>query len=640
MCKERKCVASAFVCLLSFCLLMSSCSRSESLYSGLDPSYAGSENEIGTYRKIIPGKTYIIAGVAGSDSVDLLTADFEKRYPDVQVIVVPLQIGDFLWSPAKERIRNGKSPDVVFNVDMGAEAEKYQVNLTQSPAAAHYGIPQMEKLLHDGQVYSLPGPSKVMAIAYNKTMFQKAGWSVPQTFDQFLLLCDRIRKETKGTVEPYNPNGKYVLDFIAGIEGFCYNELFGSVEQRAWYEDFLNGRSSFAKNDNSFFITAERMAKHGLIRTEHFGYSYTQRKKEFLEGKIAMINCMADEQISSPGTEFAYFPFPSVDGGKNYLVGRSDFSISVIKRPRTEKQKNAVASFINYISTPGAQMNYIGGQRKLSSIVDMPVSFIGDFGGLSGFIQKGQIFTRVDFTGGTVPESFSVLNSMRDAVEKIVEQKTDAAGAAQSVDEALSYARLNIETAQSKPVASVKKSFTILQTSEYIADKMRQAGNADVALIPHMSIYCGNINSFFSGPLSASMIETYSPRSLTASAHLIVVKMSGSQLIESLSDIPYFNNGTADAVYAFSGLKADVMPFAPVGRKYNNIALANGKGINPDAFYTVATWKGMIKSIYCTAVEYEGNQTFAEFLTEALAKDSVLSPPGHARMRIIWQDEE
>ena len=68
-------------------------------------------------------------GVAENDDITALVQAFSEQYSDVQPIIRYLQKGDASYSPAREWIRHGYAPDVVYNVDFGPENAEYLEDL-------------------------------------------------------------------------------------------------------------------------------------------------------------------------------------------------------------------------------------------------------------------------------------------------------------------------------------------------------------------------------------------------------------------------------------------------------------------------------------------------------------------------------
>jgi len=497
------------------------------------------------------------------------------------------------------------------------------------------------ELSSGGRVYELPGPSKFMGIAYNKTLFDRYGWQTPKTFDEFLALCDRITADTGGTVVPYNANAKYAQDYVAGLEGFSYGQLFSGVENAAWYDGLIEGDTTFSGHMEPFFDMVQKMVDHGALNEAAFDFSYTTRNKEFAAGGIAMINEYTTTKFATDDdSEIAFMPFPSTDGNSTYLATRSNFTVCETVRDRSDAQAKAAEAFLEYISSPEGQRAYIGDTVLVSHVDGVTTNTATLDPALSDAFAGGRVFERIDFAGGNVPGALNMTNAIRDATKKAVKGSATSAQAAASLDETLSGAiadPASVKPEESPVLATVSTDFSVLQTSEYEADMFRDITGADIALIPDNSIYRGNIHRMFAGDLTKNAVINMLPRSFENGSTLVKVEMTGQQLLNALDNPPDYNGGTSDCIYAFSGLKATVAPTEPLGSKYVSVTLADGSAIEPAQTYTAAFWKGMVSDGYIETVvqTYEGS--FTDLLAAQVSAAGTLAPIDDGRLTLNWQ---
>jgi|GEM_PF-953685 len=596
------------------------------------------QNEIYGYEKLDSSKTPLVIGVLENDDVTALAKAFGEKYPDIQPVIYYLQKGDAKYSPGKDWIKHGYCPDVVYNIDFGQENEKYLEDLSGRNAVGAYYSDALEANDRNGKLYTLPGPAKVMGIAYNKSLFKQYGWNIPQSFDEFVSLCDRIKTDTNGEVEPYNPNGKYVADFTGGMEAFAYGELFSGVGNRTWYKNVLNGNESFSEHMKPYFDMAQKMIDHGIIKSEHFDYSYTTRSNQFLLGKIAMINVFTDMDFKNNNDyEFDVFPFPALDGTGKYLSTRQSFNLSVIKKARTDAQDKAVDEYLNFISTPEAQEICMGNGFMTSSVKDTKINGIEKYKELKNCIDSGLYFKRLDFDGGKLPDTFSITDDMRSAFMSMAKGEKTEEKALLQMDTDIKNAIANPPKAEAAPVVGkAENEFTVLQASEFIADAFKQKTGADIALVPNNITYRGNIHKIFEGDITKPMISAMTMRSLDNDARLIKVTMTGENIINALNSPLDYSDKTGNCIYAFSGLKAKVAPWNETGKKYLSVALSDGSPVKDDRQYTVAFWKGTVDDRFISETIDTYDKTYAEFLSDAITNLKTISPPDDGRITLVW----
>ena len=65
-----------------------------------------------------------------------------------------------------------------------------------------------------GTRYALPFNKSTEVMFYNKTIFDKYGWSVPQTWDEVLAICEKYKQtEEYKTASDKNDGVAYVLGY-------------------------------------------------------------------------------------------------------------------------------------------------------------------------------------------------------------------------------------------------------------------------------------------------------------------------------------------------------------------------------------------------------------------------------------------
>ena len=55
----------------------------------------------------------------------------------------------------------------------------------------------------ESHYYVFPGNENITGIVYNKTMFDRYGWTIPETTDDLKALCEKIVQDTKGKIAPF-----------------------------------------------------------------------------------------------------------------------------------------------------------------------------------------------------------------------------------------------------------------------------------------------------------------------------------------------------------------------------------------------------------------------------------------------------
>lgn len=621
-----KTLCLSLAALLTACMLTGCQSGTDSLFTA--------QNEIYTYQKIDPNKTQLTLSTLGNNAnLIQISEAFETANPDVQIIKKDITGGNDDYRPTLDWLANGIAPDIIFiNQDTLIDDEmvvRYFENLSANPVIENFELSALSRAAVNSNIYLLPCPSEINCITYNKTLFDQYGWKVPATFDQFVALSNQIRQDTNGAIQPWNPNAKYDSIFTIATEAFVYEALFGGLDNRGWYQDFCDGKATFAGHMEPYYAMLQTLIDNGILLEEHFSYSATTRGKEFAAGQIAMINGPVSH-FTSEEYEVDCIPYPGTQGEVGYLNDSFSALMGVPAKERTDKQRDAVNRFVAFFGSVEGQQALIGDTLMVSNVKNVPLTH-GDFGvEIQKAMAQGRKFSRMDFSGvGQRNWTFT-----EQALSMTLSEKTGADCIAE-VD-AKPYSSSDESAAKAvHTIATVAEDFTVLEFSNYIADMYREKAGADIGLINNNIAFRGNLIRLFKGELLNTYVQVLLPRSFDNNSALVKASLTGRQLLDALNH-PVGNNCVSDSIYAFSGLKCQIAPWNELGQKYLSVKLADGTAIDPDKLYTVAFWAGTVADEYVTEIleTYEG--AWVELMTAKMIADKTLAPAKDGRVTLKW----
>lgn len=624
--KMKKMICATLAVLMLICVF-SGCDKTDAM------ERFKAKNEIFTYEVVDPEKTTLIVSRTGNIDAAAFLDEFEAINQDIQVIYIDITGGNAECRPAIDWVMNGCAPDIMITTSAfisDEEAEEYYVNLSVNPVIENFVAEALQRTSINANVYRLPGPSNINCMVYNKTLFTQYGWKVPNTFDEFIDLCNQIKKDTNGKVQPWNPNAKYSNELITAIEAFVYEETLGGVDNRAWFNDYLEGNANFAGHMEPYFNVLQRLIDNGILREEHFTYSATTRGKEFRAGEIAMINSPITD-FDNEEFDFGYMSFPTTKGKVGYVNDTYSCYVSIPKKENSEEVQDAIDRFLRYFSTPEGQQVLIGSSMKISNVKNVPLNQSDDFAALKETIEAGHLFEYFDFSGG---QYIGRANLYQLAFDMTSGEKS----VADCIAEVDSQPRERAEKEQPEQpeIIARAENLTILETSFYIADCYREKANADIGLIVNNEAYRGNLMRIFPGEITAAFVNVLKPRSFENDSTLVKVSMTGAQLLEALNHPFTYEDAESNSVYAYSGLKCEIAPWRPLGEKYISVTLADGSAIEPEKLYSVAIWDGTVSAEYITEVTEAFEGSFEDIITAKMLADGVVAPANDGRVTLVW----
>ena len=168
---------------------------------------------------------------------------------------------------------------------------------------------------YQGRIYGIPTFPSVEVIWYNKELFAKNGWKTPQTWDEFLVLCARIK--IKGYI-PVAMGGQdpwtilhpymYMVDRVAGRDCISRPKP-GKQVLRIWILRRL-------------FVTCRIWLKEEYLPLDVLSLNYTEATELMIQDKALMM-FMGDweygrltNQMRQDFNRWDFFTFPRFFQGK------------------------------------------------------------------------------------------------------------------------------------------------------------------------------------------------------------------------------------------------------------------------------------------------------------------------------------
>ena len=104
---------------------------------------------------------------------------------------------------------------------------------------------------------------------------------------------------------------------------------------------------------------------------------------------------------------------------------------------------------------------------------------------------------------------------------------------------------------------------------------------------------------------------------------------------------PLLNGEEVNALYAFSGLKAEYAPWRDEASNVLSLALADGTEIDDGKLYTVAAWAGTVDESYVSSTVKAHSElgTITDLMTAYLADAGEVSPAKDGRITLNWEQD-
>ena len=255
---------------------------------------------------------------------------------------------------------------------------------------------ELEFTPHEG-IYGLPYAANAAGILYNEDMFVEHGWEIPETWDEFIALCDTIEEEG---IVPIYLGFKDTWTCLAP-----WNALAVGLTDSDVYNQVNKGNTTFEKE---YKEVAEKMKMLlNYAEPNPYAYSYNDACTAFARGEAAMytIGSYAVPQIKSvnPDMNINSFTFPANESKKdNVLNSGIDLNFAVMKESSEKKEAiYEVLSFLYEDETIQIYLDDQGGITCKEGNFKVP----NEIGSMREYIEAGKV---ADFHDHHYPSEMSV----------------------------------------------------------------------------------------------------------------------------------------------------------------------------------------------------------------------------------------
>lgn len=336
-------------------------------------------------------------GGYGLDFFQEAAKEFNALHPDINVTV---DGGPRVWDTLIPRFAAGTPPDLAWPgwgmnlrpIIMENQVLPWDEYLDQ-PA---YGVPGktwretfkpdiLKMGRFNGKIYVLPYNMDCYGWWYDKTLFDKHGWTAPKTYEDFLVLGEKMKA---GNIAPLTFTGRYPIYFLNGIYypwvisagGIDAYKAAINLEPGAWL--------------HPAFLKAAKCAME-LKRKHYFqggciGMNHTESQMELLVGRAAMIPCGSwilseMKNLLPPESELTFMKTPVFKDGAGdptALFVSPDGKGWVL--PVKGNYHDAAADYYRYLSSPEKAAEFIETKGTMTAIITerqpkMPRHLIGPY---------------------------------------------------------------------------------------------------------------------------------------------------------------------------------------------------------------------------------------------------------------------
>lgn len=582
-------------------------------------------DDIVSYKPVDANKTVIRVGRYLVADTDTLEAELEQEFPAVDFVFTEPDAGDNDVAYMKLIAQHGALEDILLCSHALREKNDFLYDLSGEDFTGRYNLSSLDSMNVDGCLYQLPISNTVYGIAYNKTLFAAHGWSVPATLDDFYALCDTI---AAAGIRPFVPCFKYYTVLESVGFGLSFDQVFASAENQVKYQAFCRKTGSCRGLLEPSFEAVRGLYEKGYVTADDFSSSATELRQDLYAGKVAMmpsnVSIASFVEQEKPAAEIGFIGFPTQTPGARWMqmVPGSMLSVSAASMQDADKKK-ILLDVLDYFSTAEGQDALFRCFSGVSSLIGYQQQVTDVSQEMQDCLDQGHVF----FADYYASNSFVPTWQSYVTGELPLEDFLTASDASKAADY---YAALD-----EPPIGRASADFTVLDTSLYNADVMRQDTGAEIALILNGYFYTGNLARIFAGDIV--LPGRFVLKGVGAKNYLTTYAVTGANL-KKLMEHPIINGAEVNAMYACSGLKMTYAPWADEDANVLSLTLADGTPIDDAKTYTVAAWAGSLDESCCASVvqEYPELGMNRDIMTAAIQAAGTIAPARDGRITLDW----
>ncbi len=331
---------------------------------------------------------------------DQIQADFNATHDN---IVLKIDSPADAVTIMKTRFVRENYPDVI-GIGGDADYANFVDSNILADVSAYEGINQVSEAYRDilksvtyvpmDGIYGVPYVANAAGMLYNVDMFEEHGWQIPETWDELIELCEKIKAE--GEVAPF---------YLGYLDTWTILSPWNSITVNMVPADLARevnaGNAKFADYYGEPARRMRQMLQYSQTclpgEPGPFAASYNDACTSFANGKSAMYPCgsFAVPQIltGNDAINVGMFAMPSADDpADRIVVSGVDLQWCVAE---TCPHKDEVFEVLSYLAEPENLQTYISDQRAIPCTEgDFELDPL--FDGIQEFLDEGRVLDYLD----------------------------------------------------------------------------------------------------------------------------------------------------------------------------------------------------------------------------------------------------
>lgn len=441
-----------------------------------------------------------------------LAKAFKEAYPEVELQFISYS-GENSTSYLHKILEVGQAPDIyTSNILPDKELQKkYLVDLSVYDFSTRYAVSRLNECSVEGSIYMLPCNYSVLGIYYNKTLFEKHGWTAPKSFQELEKLVPKIREanvDVSATSLEYTGNG---FQYLFNLGDTMFLRMPEGLE---WIERFLNGETTADIVWEETLAYMQKWIDLGMIDGKWFGHTTGDVINHFIQGNTAFFiyggSFRFTQNEDGTGDQYGIMPWLSEDGSNNRYITNTAcyFGLNAdLEKPENKQKMQDALKFMKFISTEEGQRLLSGSKKQLLTLS----------GGNAEVAKEYNEVIKMLDAGFCAPLAYAGWENLIVPVGSECLKWYAGKSTGKQVIAVMNSAMKNSIENRTDSYANVMENLTQEETAKLVGTAFAEAVGADGSLISLGEYHDGKENKdgvngcLWNGPVTDEIISTVNP---------------------------------------------------------------------------------------------------------------------------------
>lgn len=275
--------------------------------------------------------------------VEAFIEQVHSVYPEVNMEVVPYS-GDNTTTCLQNMFAAGDLPDVCtltyYDPRIDLVSDKL-LDLSGYDFTDNYVESRLQDVFDNGAIYLLPSTYNCYGITYNKTLLQKYGWELPNSFAELEVLAAKAKEAGVDLCLPQIQYPGYGFQYLCNIADA---DFLGTLDGKLWQKDYLSGKANVSNTPGMMQAMAyvQKWKDIGMLNGSGDALDDSVTRQRMAEGNtLFLIGNTTNGIVEADGNadKFGLMPYLSEDGTQNVFVLNVNRFYGLNKKLEQDPQK-------------------------------------------------------------------------------------------------------------------------------------------------------------------------------------------------------------------------------------------------------------------------------------------------------------